>query len=78
MLVSHSDSHAAVELAERLRLRIEQHLFPGAGHLTASIGVAQWLVGDSDESIIARADAAMYAAKAAGRNCVRVAEENGG
>jgi PleD family two-component response regulator len=32
--------------------------------------VAEALDGDSNESILARADAALYGAKTAGRNCV--------
>ncbi len=38
--------------------------------LTVSGGVAEALDGDSHESLLARADAALYGAKAAGRNCV--------
>lgn len=37
--------------------------------VTISIGVAQMVSGDSAEQLIARADAALYRAKAAGRNC---------
>ena len=42
--------------------------------MTASIGVAAVTVnGDSLEQVLTAADQAMYAAKAAGRNCVRAA-----
>ncbi|MBX7159309.1 MAG: sensor domain-containing diguanylate cyclase [Acidimicrobiia bacterium] len=40
---------------------------------TFSVGVAQWDAGESPEALIARADAALYEAKAAGRDRVRVA-----
>ena len=65
---------AALALAERLRENVEgspptvqQHVLP----LTVSIGLAQW-AGDADEprQLLARADAALYRAKAAGRNRV--------
>jgi PleD family two-component response regulator len=38
-----------------------------------SIGVATCQPGDRAEALVDRADRALYAAKAAGRNCVRVA-----
>jgi diguanylate cyclase (GGDEF)-like protein len=41
---------------------------------TASIGLATALPGESANAIIDRADHAMYAAKLAGRNRLRVAE----
>lgn len=41
------------------------------GSVTLSVGVAQYRPGESDEDLIARADAALYAAKRGGRNCVR-------
>jgi diguanylate cyclase len=41
--------------------------------VTVSIGIADYRPGDSLESLIASADIAMYHAKKAGRNCVRVA-----
>ena len=37
---------------------------------TCSVGVAYWRGGDSVEQLVARADAALYAAKHAGRDCV--------
>jgi diguanylate cyclase (GGDEF)-like protein len=64
----------ALPLAERLRERAEA-LPPRwqdrAMPLTLSIGVAQWRSGGDDlQSLLARADAALYRAKAAGRNRV--------
>jgi len=62
--------------AERLRRRIEQTRAPFEGReipLSISIGVGCRRQGDSVDSLLARADAALYAAKGAGRN--RVAME---
>lgn len=69
-----TDAADALEVAERVRIRIE-HLdiaLPDVTiAITISIGVATLLAGDTAESIVARADSALYAAKEAGRNrCV--------
>ncbi|MCZ6454326.1 MAG: diguanylate cyclase [Alphaproteobacteria bacterium] len=40
--------------------------------MTLSIGVSQYRPADSEDDLIARADAALYAAKHAGRNCVQL------
>ena len=73
-----TDTADALEVAERIRLRIEQlHIaLPDAMiAITISIGVATLLAEDTAESIVARADAALYAAKDAGRNlCVAASE----
>ena len=66
----------AAELAEALRERVEA-MIVNAGNselrVTISQGLAQWsLHGDKLEPLIAAADGALYAAKAAGRNCVRI------
>jgi len=42
----------------------------GTVTLTTSIGIAEWIHGEELDSLIARADAAMYRAKELGRNCV--------
>ncbi|EYB69209.1 hypothetical protein DEIPH_ctg011orf0202 [Deinococcus phoenicis] len=57
-------------IAERLRDGLAAHTFAGVGRVTASFGVAALTPHDDLSSSIARADAALYAAKAAGRNCV--------
>ena len=44
------------------------------GSVTLSIGVALFRPGDTEDDLVARADSALYAAKHAGRNCVRIDE----
>ncbi|OGA08668.1 MAG: hypothetical protein A3D95_02470 [Betaproteobacteria bacterium RIFCSPHIGHO2_12_FULL_69_13] len=61
------------QLAEKLRHLIETHAFDKVGAVTCSFGVAQFGEGDSAESALARADAALYRAKASGRNRVETA-----
>lgn len=67
----------AKQVAERVRSRVGAHPFNIQDlHLrvTISQGVAQMRAGDSVESLIHRADTALYAAKAAGRDCIKTAE----
>lgn len=67
----------ATALAERVRATIALHSIEGLGGVTASIGVAEY-AGDSRDQWVARADAAMYRAKQAGRNRVEVDSTAGG
>lgn len=65
---------AASALADRIRAKVAADpVRKGSVSLqvTLSLGVAEARSGDSVESLLARADAALYAAKDAGRNCVR-------
>lgn len=55
----------ACHFSDRLRRRIEGEL-----PLTISMGVATAVDGDNAQTLLARADAALYGAKAAGRNRV--------
>ncbi len=59
-------------LAERLRTTLEALRFDGEIAVTASMGVAAYRDGDELESLLGRADAAMYMAKQGGRNKVVV------
>ncbi len=75
VIVRESDLAAAHVLAERLRDRIE-HAFCELGEtpVTASIGVASMPQhGATPQTLVAAADAAMYRAKADGRNRVVLA-----
>jgi diguanylate cyclase (GGDEF)-like protein/PAS domain S-box-containing protein len=64
-------------VAERLRLLIMKEPFitdAGPLHITISIGVAEAVPMDTLGTLIERADDALYKAKRAGRNCVKVYE----
>lgn len=65
----------ALALAERTRERISQTVIPLAGEpyrITISVGLAAVRADDTPEALLARADAALYAAKQDGRNACRV------
>ncbi len=64
----------ARKMAERLRRRIAMTPFEEVGTVTVSIGIAICRPGDSAQSLIDRADQAMYHAKQGGRNRVHDAE----
>ena len=72
---------SAAALAERVRAAMQRSLIVHpdgaqfAGEVTLSIGAAGGRAGDSLETLRHRADAALYDAKAAGRNRVAVASE---
>ncbi len=72
--VSEQEAH---ELAERIRFVIAESIIPFDGNklsVTVSIGCAAITSHDRDvEELIERADRALYAAKAGGRNRVRLA-----
>ena len=65
VVMPHTLLEGASIFAERLRAAIESTV-----GLTVSGGVAQALDGDNPQTLLARADEALYAAKAAGRNCI--------
>ena len=74
VIASMTDAAGAARLAEKLRALMEvTHLGP-VGALTASFGVAEMRPDDTVESMVRRADDALYEAKGSGRNQVRCAE----
>lgn len=77
VILPETSVNEAVRVADRIRAKVERHRFTGGRRLqirlTLSIGLA--LFPDdalSPHQLIACADRAMYAAKAANKNCVRV------
>ena len=66
----YTDAASACQLAENLRQTIQDHRFPVVAQKTASFGVASFRQDDTVREIVSRADTALYAAKAAGRNRV--------
>ena len=54
-------------------MAIEQAEWPRDIGVTCSFGVAQMVPGENLRELLKRADDALYAAKRAGRNAVRVA-----
>jgi diguanylate cyclase (GGDEF)-like protein len=77
VILSSADASAAHAIAQRIRLRVAELEVNGFGppiRLTCSIGVATSdALGVWGEHLVARADAAVYVAKNAGRNQVQVA-----
>ena len=80
LLLPDTSVAGALQAAERLRMAIERRpvRWQGASMaVTASVGVAEVRHGDETvESLLERADRALYRAKAQGRNCTVVAPEN--
>ena len=60
----------AMELAEKIRQTVETHSFDEVGRITVSIGVSEFKEGDTMDSLVRRADSALYLAKRKGRNRV--------
>jgi len=70
---------AATRVAERIRKTIESRTSSRAMPITVSLGIASWPAdGVMKEEIIARADAALYRAKQAGRNRTCLSSDEGG
>lgn len=80
VLLGDADDDGTLRAAERIRAAVQAHPFAalGGGTLTVSVGGA--LVTPADlgpADVLARADAAMYEAKAAGRNRAVLRREGG-
>ncbi|WP_407519735.1 GGDEF domain-containing protein [Methylobacterium oryzisoli] len=77
ILLADTDRAEGLALAERLRLAVAAvpvSTEQGPLSITVSVGLAVLEPEDSLADLLRRADAALYAAKAAGRNCVRGAQ----
>ncbi|MCK5217876.1 GGDEF domain-containing protein, partial [bacterium] len=77
ILLPETSRDQAVKLSENLRLRVKNHVFPmeekqPGKDLTVSIGVASYPSKkiDSPDTLLEKADQALYRAKKRGRNRV--------
>ncbi len=78
LLPGPSTAHA-VGIAERIRTQVAQMIVPASpSPITISMGVATWRTGETLDQLVVRADAALYDAKRAGRDCVRAAPSTPG
>jgi diguanylate cyclase (GGDEF)-like protein len=76
ILMPSTDHASAAACAERIRRRVSEYrgdpVAPILPTLTMSVGVAVIEAADTPAELLLRADRALYQAKAAGKNCVRV------
>jgi diguanylate cyclase (GGDEF)-like protein len=79
ILLPYTDGEAAAVCAERIRAALECLSIPvGGGRAiskTLSVGVARLCPDETAESVVHRADSALYASKREGRNRVTIAPE---
>ncbi|QKJ23318.1 GGDEF domain-containing protein [Poseidonibacter lekithochrous] len=61
-----------LKLANNLQKTIEENTFSTIGSKTASFGITTYINGDNTNSILKRADDALYKAKTTGRNKVEI------
>lgn len=72
LLIPNTTAEIARTIAEKIRKMIENTDFPIVGKVTASFGVTHMLGEDNRDTVIKRADEALYSAKEKGRNRVEV------
>lgn len=72
ILLRYSDPFKVMDMAEQIRKRIDMHRFETIIRVTCSFGVTQVHPNEGSEKSIARADTALYKAKADGKNSVRL------
>jgi diguanylate cyclase (GGDEF)-like protein len=71
LVLPETNLHGAIETAERIRGNLKRTAVLHDGQeffITASIGVSEYRGGDTRETLLSRADQAMYRAKETGRN----------
>lgn len=71
VILPDTDDWEAMDLAEKIRSRVSEHRFPEQEQITISLGVSVFNGDATVDSIIHRADQALYQAKKNGKNQVQ-------
>lgn len=74
VLIPNTNLSSAVLMAEKIRETIDSFNFTTVGRITVSIGLATYRNGMNQDDLFSVADAALYRAKAQGRNRVEVGD----
>lgn len=72
VMLAETGAPSASKVAEELRISLSELDVLPEGYFTVSLGVCDVTAADSAEHWLRKVDEALYAAKAAGRNCVQV------
>lgn len=72
LLMTHCDLASARLKADHLRQQLKNRPFHSTISLTASFGITAYYPYDTANTLLERADNALYRAKRNGRNCVEV------
>ena len=73
IILPDTDASLALQIAERVRAKVEASKYDAQPMVTVSLGIASTGGEDTGHSILKRADVALYEAKKAGRNRLRLA-----
>lgn len=71
LIYGETDQEKVLKLTEKLRQKISQQLFSTSVNITASFGLTHYSKGDTIDSMIKKADDALYFAKNSGRNRIK-------
>jgi diguanylate cyclase (GGDEF)-like protein/PAS domain S-box-containing protein len=80
IMLTETPLKGALGVAQRIKAEVERAAVMGRGaelKFTVSLGLAPFIKGDTVDSLISRADGALYQAKKNGRNRVEIAETSG-
>ncbi len=68
LLINETSLEETYNLAEKIRIGISEYKFDTVEQITISLGVTSYLHQDNEDTLIKRADDALYEAKGSGRN----------
>ncbi|WP_421864365.1 GGDEF domain-containing protein [Motiliproteus sp.] len=70
LLAPNTSGLTATQMAEKIRLQLQQNEIQGVGTITASFGVSEYRSNEVPHDLLTRVDQALYRAKSSGRNTV--------